>query len=65
VHRAKQAGDFQMSAFDKALSGGGLKSRVELIDQGLHYWLEQFACGLENQLPEGPLEGQELLLAGR
>jgi hypothetical protein len=54
-----------MSALDKTLPGGGLKSSVELIDQGLHHRLEQFARGLKNQLPEGPFEGQELLLGGR
>jgi hypothetical protein len=57
MHRAKEAGDFQMPALDEALLGGGLKSRIELIDQGLHHRLEQFARGLENQLPEGPFEG--------
>jgi hypothetical protein len=25
-------------------------------------WLEQFAGGLEDQFPEGPLEAQQLLL---
>jgi hypothetical protein len=65
MHRAKEAGDFEMSALDKALLGGGLKSSVKLIDQGLHHRLEQFARRLEYQLPEGPFEGQELLLGRR
>jgi hypothetical protein len=54
-----------MSAPNKTLPGARLKRSIELIDQSLHHRLQQFACGLENQLPEGAFEGQEVLLGGR
>jgi hypothetical protein len=61
VQGAKEPGNFQVSALDKALLGTRLEGSIELIDQRLNHRLEQFAGGLENQFPERPFERQKLL----
>ena len=62
MHRAKQAGNFQMPALNKALFGSRLEGSIKLIDQRLNYRLEQLASGLEDQRSERPLEIEQLLI---
>jgi hypothetical protein len=63
VHGAKQAGNSQVSALDKALPGARLEGSIELIRQRLNHRLEQSAGRLEDQSPERPFESQQLLLS--